>query len=181
MKELPSAHSERMVNPDDLAVVGLGSNLGDSRSVLLSAFDRLAAFSDAPIARSSLWRSSPVDCPPGSPPFVNAVAVFVPTPKLTPEVLIGSLQALERECGRRAKKQINEPRPLDLDLIWFRQERRQGRQLTLPHPRAHLRRFVLQPLAELVSDAIFPGMSATVGELLAGLPSGEQVELLEFP
>ena len=117
MKELPSFHSEWMGNPNDLAVVGLGSNLGDSRGVLLSAFDRLAAFSDAPIARSSLWRSSPVDCPPGSPPFVNAVAVFVPTPKLTPEVLIGSLQALERECGRRAKKQINEPRPLDLDLL----------------------------------------------------------------
>ena len=55
-----------------LAIVALGSNLGDSRRIIRDAMARLQSFSDQPILKSSLWQTSPVDCPPGSPKFVNA-------------------------------------------------------------------------------------------------------------
>ena len=75
------------------AFVALGSNLGDSRRILEAAFERLQKLSSSPIRRSSLWRSAPVDCPPGSPEFVNAVAALVPKPNETPESLLAGLQA----------------------------------------------------------------------------------------
>ena len=79
------------------------------------------------------------------------------------------LQALEKEFGRQRKKILNEPRPLDLDLIAFGREVRASPELTLPHPRAHKRRFVLQPLSEIAPGLRLPGQSKTVGELLAAL------------
>jgi 2-amino-4-hydroxy-6-hydroxymethyldihydropteridine diphosphokinase len=151
------------------AFVALGSNLGDSRRVLEAAFQRLQEFSATPIRRSSLWRSSPVDCPPGSPDFLNAVAALVPLAGETPESLLGKLQALEVEFGRQPKVVTNEPRPLDLDLIAFGSELRNSPHLTLPHPRAHRRAFVLQPLAEIAPDLKLPGVARTVSVLLAGL------------
>lgn len=151
------------------AFVALGSNLGDSRRILETAFQRLQDFSATPIRRSSLWRSSPVDCPPGSPDFLNAMAALVPLPDETPESLLGKLRALEVEFGRAPKVVMNEPRPLDLDLIAFGFKERQSPQLILPHPRAHLRPFVLQPLAELAPDFTLPGTAGTVRQLLARL------------
>jgi 2-amino-4-hydroxy-6-hydroxymethyldihydropteridine diphosphokinase len=149
--------------------VALGSNLGDSPAIIARALDRLQELSEQPIARSSLWRSAPIDCPPGSPPFTNAVAEIVPRPDETAETLLSKLQALEKEFGRLPKTVMNEPRPLDLDLIAFGQRTCATALLTLPHPRAHCRRFVLQPLAELAPDLILPGQTKTVLELLASL------------
>jgi 2-amino-4-hydroxy-6-hydroxymethyldihydropteridine diphosphokinase len=80
------------------------------------------------------------------------------------------LQELEREFGRRPKQVLNEPRPLDLDLIAFGAETRQAAALVLPHPRAHLRRFVLQPLAEIAPDLVLPGQGKPVLDLLLALP-----------
>jgi len=158
-----------------LAIVALGSNLGDSRQMIFNAMARLQTFSDEPILKSSLWQTSPVDCPPDSPKFVNAVASLAPRADETPESLLVKLHALEREFGRQAKKALNEPRPLDLDLIAFGNEIRHSPELTLPHPRAHLRRFVLQPLSEIAPDLILPEQGMTVTELLAGLPADEMV------
>jgi len=73
---------------------------------------------------------------------------------------------------------LNEARPLDLDLIAFADEVRHGDFLVLPHPRAHERRFVLQPLAEISPDLILPGQRRTAAELLEMLPAGESVEKL---
>jgi 2-amino-4-hydroxy-6-hydroxymethyldihydropteridine diphosphokinase len=150
--------------------VALGANLGEPRRTLRQALRRLRQFSDGPLLRSAIWQTAPVDCPPGSPPFLNAVVGFLPHPGLTPESLLAGLQALEREFGRRPKQLLNEPRPLDLDLIAFGAQVRATPQLTLPHPRAHLRRFVLQPLAELAPGLVLPGQHATVTQLLASLP-----------
>lgn len=149
-----------------LAVVALGSNLGESVRIVRSAMDRLQQYSTTPLLRSSLWRSAPVDCPPGSPDFINAVAGLVPRSDETPESLLGELQQLEREFGRRPRKVLNEARPLDLDLIVFGAETRDTRHLTLPHPRAHLRRFVLEPLAEIAPELLLPGQTRTVRQLL---------------
>ena len=66
-------NSKLEIQNSKLAFVALGSNLGDSRKIILDAMARLQKFSDAPILKSSLWQTSPVDCPPDSPKFVNAV------------------------------------------------------------------------------------------------------------
>jgi len=156
--------------------VALGSNLGDSRRIIQEAFKRLEAFSQGPVVCSSLWSSTPVDCPPGSGDFINAVAGFAPLESETPELLLKKLQELEKEFGRRPKQVMNEARPLDLDLVAWGTEMRNGPDLTLPHPRAHLRRFVLEPLAEIAPEFIFPGQGKTVRELLLSVCSTETVQ-----
>ena len=158
-------------SPSSWAIIALGSNLGDSPALLRAAVRRLGDYSDEPLFASSLWQSTPVDCPPDSPLFVNAVAGLIPRPEETPEGLLTKLQALEREFGRKPKMVMNESRPLDLDLIAFGHEQRRTPELILPHPRAHLRRFVLQPLSEVAPEFVLPGQSATIRELLESLPS----------
>ncbi|MES1180381.1 MAG: 2-amino-4-hydroxy-6-hydroxymethyldihydropteridine diphosphokinase, partial [Verrucomicrobiota bacterium] len=83
---------------------------------------------------------------------------------------------LEVEFGRKPKMVLNEPRPLDLDLIAFGGEVRLTASLTLPHPRAHQRRFVLQPLGEIAPDLVLPGQKLAVAQLLAGLRDEENCE-----
>jgi 2-amino-4-hydroxy-6-hydroxymethyldihydropteridine diphosphokinase len=153
------------------AYVALGSNLGNSIGTLEIALKRLQTWSDQPLRRSSFWRSEPIDCPPGSPWFVNAMAALVPRADETPERLLERLLTMEAEFGRRPKEMPNEPRTLDLDLIAYGDEVRSTVRLILPHPRAHQRAFVLAPLSELAVDMILPGQERSVGELLAELSS----------
>jgi 2-amino-4-hydroxy-6-hydroxymethyldihydropteridine diphosphokinase len=152
-----------------LAYVALGSNLGSPRENVLRAMDRLQEFSDQPILRSSLYETEPVDCPPGSPRFVNAVAGLIAPPRETPETLLAKLQQIEREFGRQPKRAHNEARALDLDLIAFGSETRNTPELILPHPRAHVRRFVIEPLAEISPELVLPGRAAPVAALLKGM------------
>ena len=158
--------------------IALGSNLGNSQKIVLAALARLQKFSDAPILKSSLWETSPVNCPPDSPKFVNVVIGFVSRKNETPESLLKKLHELETEFGRKPKTVLNEPRPLDLDLIAFGNEIRNSPGLILPHPRAHLRKFVLQPLSEIAPELILPEQGKTVSQLLAGLPGDETVTRL---
>ena len=153
-----------------LSYIALGSNLGNSCKIILDAMARLQNYSDEPILKSSLWETPPMDCPPGSPHFLNAVVGFLPQKNETPESLLEKLRKLEKVFGRAPKKVLNEARPLDLDLIAFGSELRHSPDLILPHPRAQLRRFVLQPLSEIAPDLIWPGQTKTVSELLAALP-----------
>jgi 2-amino-4-hydroxy-6-hydroxymethyldihydropteridine diphosphokinase len=165
----------RRASSTRFAYVALGANLGSATQTLRQAFDRLAGLSTEPLRRSSLWETTPVDCPPGSPTFVNAVARLTPRLSETAESFLAKLQELERQFGRRPKAVLNEPRPLDLDLIDFRNELRRTPDLVLPHPRAHLRRFVLAPLAEIEPDLVLPGQQLTVGMLLHTLRCDAQV------
>lgn len=160
---------------NEVAYIALGSNMGDSENILRRAMDRLAEFSVAPVLKSSLWQTTPVDCPPGSPPFVNAVAGLTLERRETPESLLAKLLALEKEFGRKPKRVLNEPRRLDLDLICFGGEIRDAEALKLPHPRAMQRRFVLQPLVEIAPGLILPGQKKTAQQLLSGLESRERV------
>lgn len=153
----------------ETAYISLGSNLGDSVAIIRKTFDSLQALSDQPLVKSSLWRSKPVGCPPGSPFFINAAAALVTRKDETPFSLLDKLRQIEKLAGRRPKKMQNEPRPLDLDLIAFGERIANSAELMLPHPRAHLRGFVLQPLNEVAPDLILPGQSKPV-RLLAMEP-----------
>ena len=157
----------------EAAFIALGSNLGESEEIIQQAIERLQSLSAAPLLSSSLIKTMPVDCPPGSPPFVNAVVGRRPRPGETPQSLLRKLQQLEMEFGRERGKIRNAPRPLDLDLIAFGSQMIDSPELVLPHPRAHSRRFVLESLSEIAPEFVLPGQKKTVQELLRSLPLTE--------
>ncbi len=158
-----------------VVLIGLGSNRGDSRRIVMEAMARLDDFADGDVRVSHLWRTSPVDCPPDSRDFINAAAAFRAKAEVTPESLLLALKKLEKEYGRNTNQQRNAPRELDLDLLLFEDQTRATEQFTLPHPRAVNRLFVLAPAAEVLPDAVWPGTSHSISELLAALETNERV------
>ena len=161
-----------------LILVGVGSNRGDRVAAVQASIDALRTFAGGEFRVSSLWRTSPVDCPPDSEDFINAVVAFEPRVGLTPEALLAGLKQLERQFGRADRHARNAPRELDLDLLVFGSEHRSDAWFELPHPRATQRRFVLAPAAEVAPDLCWPGQHLTVTELLGNLDSNERVERL---
>ena len=165
-------------------IVALGANLGDAVATLGAAADALEAQAAGPLLRSPFYQTTPVDCPAGSPLFVNAVVAFHPRDGLTPESLLDVAQELERQAGRRPKVLVNEARPLDVDLIDWSGEIRDTPRLVLPHPRACLRRFVLAPLVDLFPAHRLQRSERTVAELLKSLPEDpalQRIEPVPFP
>ena len=156
------------------AIVGLGSNLhsayGDSGEVLRLAIKALSTSSLKPLVKSSFYETDPVDCPAGSPRFINAVvAVFLPI-DFDVECFHSQLQRIEKKLGRRRTSVLNEPRTIDLDLLCFGHKKISTSLLEVPHPRVEERRFVLLPLAEIAPEMILPGQDFSVIELLIRLP-----------
>jgi 2-amino-4-hydroxy-6-hydroxymethyldihydropteridine diphosphokinase len=123
------------------------------------------------LTRSSLYRTAPVDA--GGPDYVNAVASIDTT--LEPHALLHALQDIEDRFGRE-RPYRNAPRTLDLDLLLYGDMQFSDPVLTVPHPRLHLRAFVLQPLAELAPDLELPGLGALSGLLPA--VSDQRIERL---
>ena len=140
--------------------IGLGSNLGDRRQHLCRALDRLAS-SCIVMRVSSLYETEPVDgAGPGE--FLNAVALTETS--LPPRELLGLLHEIEDEQGR-VHRSRNEPRTLDLDILFYDQRIVSEQDLVIPHPRLHQRRFVLSPLAELSPELQHPVLGVAIGEL----------------
>jgi 2-amino-4-hydroxy-6-hydroxymethyldihydropteridine diphosphokinase len=136
--------------------VGLGANLGEARQALDQARDALRAHPAISMVRcSSLWRSAPVDS--GGPDYLNAVIEL--QTELAPLALLEFLQTLESVAGR-TRPYRHAPRTLDLDLLTHGEQVQADPILTLPHPRMHLRAFVLAPLLELAPNADIPGLGA---------------------
>lgn len=151
-----------------IAFIGLGANLGDAVATVQHAAGSLASLPHTRrLAVSSLYRSRPVDA--SGPDFVNAVVRL--STGLGPHELLAALQALEAEHGRR-RPYRNAPRTLDLDMLTYGDLQCDDPTLTLPHPRAHLRRFVIEPMAELEPDGALPGRGS-LAMLLQGL--GDQL------
>ena len=146
------------------AYVALGANLGDPAATIRAAFGALANLPESRVVHcSSLYRTAPVGNTE-QPEFINAVAALETT--LAPESLLDALFDIEARFGRiRAEK--NGPRTLDLDLLLYNNQQLNLPRLTLPHPRLHLRAFVLYPLAELAPDLQLPGR----GSIAAWLPA----------
>lgn len=126
--------------------IALGSNLGDRALNLRRAIEALRRVI-AVVRVSSFHDTEPVDAPPGSPRFLNAVVIGYTS--LTPEVLLDELLAIERRLGRRRTGVRNTPRVIDLDLVFHSAHRARSRKLTLPHPRYREREFVMKPLREI--------------------------------
>ena len=134
------------------AVVSLGSNVGNRAALLARARAALAKLPETRLLDASAVRETePVDVPPefAAQKFLNQAAVFETT--LAPRAFARAMHAIEDRLGR-VRTVRNGPRTIDLDLILFGDVRLETPELTLPHPRAHLRAFVREPLAELGID-----------------------------
>ena len=136
------------------AFVGVGANLGDALATARAALQALGRLPDTRLlACSSLYRSAPVEA--SGPDFINAAAELLTT--LPALALLHRLQAIEQEFGR-LRSVRNAPRTLDLDLLVYGDGVLSSDELTLPHPRAHLRAFVLLPLSEIDPRISLPGL-----------------------
>ncbi len=140
------------------AVLSLGSNLGNSAEILSSAAEALNEVSEV-IAFSSFYQTRPVGGPP-QPDFINAVIII--ETNLEPEELLLVAQAIEGAHGRERNENTVKwgPRFLDIDLIKCDEMLIYSPELTIPHPRAHEREFVLRPWSEIDPAATLPGFGA---------------------
>lgn len=145
------------MNPPVTAVVALGSNLDDPEAHVRRAFADLARLPETWVAaRSALYRTAPVGHAE-QPPFVNACAKM--ETRLSARALLDHLLAIEREHGR-TRTVPNGPRTLDLDIVLYGGATIEEAGLSVPHPRAHERAFVLAPLVDVWPEADIPGKGA---------------------
>ncbi|WP_426117132.1 2-amino-4-hydroxy-6-hydroxymethyldihydropteridine diphosphokinase [Massilia sp. PWRC2] len=146
-----------------IAYIGIGANLGDARANVVDAFVRLAALpATCVLARSSLWRTAPIDS--SGDDYINAVASI--DTQLAPLELLDAVRAIELAHGRE-RPYRNAPRTLDLDILLYDDLQLDTDVLTVPHPRMHQRAFVLAPLCEIAPALRIPG----VGLAAALLPA----------
>lgn len=140
------------------AYVALGANLGNPQKALQAALEDLRQTAGVGVtAVSSFYRTAPVES--SGPDYVNAVAEVATT--LEASELLHVLQRIENAHGRvRPVGVVNAPRTLDLDLLLFGKDTVATPELTVPHPRMHMRAFVLVPLLEIAPDAVIPGLGA---------------------
>lgn len=149
--------------------IALGSNLGDRAENMRRGVELLLARVPGIRLNASaqVYETEPVDCAPGTQAFLNTVIEVAAD--CLPHELHAHLKAIEQELGRPEQRERNSPRTLDLDLLYADDVVSDDPVLTLPHPRMHLRRFVLEPLADIRPELVLPGQKVSVGKLLAGL------------
>lgn len=159
-----------------IVYVGLGSNLNDKIKNLNEAIDLIAENSRINVlGRSSIYQTEPVGIKE-QPYFLNMVLEIETA--LSPFELLDFLQGVERTMAR--KKEIRwGPRNIDLDLLLYEDEVINSEKLILPHPRMHLRKFVLMPLAEVARDKIHPVYKKTITNLLQNLKEDSKIELFK--
>ena len=152
--------------------IALGSNVGNRLRHLQDARDLLRGIATPDsLVQAPIFQTEPVDCPPDSPDFYNTVVEIGYTG--TPHELLDATQAIEFRLGRTVAGIRNAPRVIDLDILYFGDERIDEEILDLPHPRLTSRRFVLQPLAEIRPELILPGDQVSIAEHLRHLDSNE--------
>ncbi len=161
--------------PNANIYIGLGSNLGDRTGYLLLAVRGMLAAGLSITRLSAIYETEPVDLVE-QPPFLNMVAELSGAIPFTPEQLLARLLRIEYALGRR-RAVPKGPRTIDLDLLLYGDVQQKTELLTLPHPRLHLRRFVLTPLAELAPDLAHPTLRQSIKQLLANVPDDTNVRL----
>ncbi|HEV8135033.1 MAG TPA: 2-amino-4-hydroxy-6-hydroxymethyldihydropteridine diphosphokinase [Pyrinomonadaceae bacterium] len=156
------------------AYVSLGSNLGDRAGFLLLAVRGMLAAGLDVIRLSSIYETQPVEYTE-QPVFLNLAAELRGSTLPTPEQTLARLLRIEFALGRTRDIRLG-PRTIDLDLLLFKDEQRDTEFLTLPHPRLHLRRFVLVPLSELVPNLVHPVLQQSISDLLANCEDQSMVK-----
>lgn len=157
-----------------LAYLSLGSNVGDREAQLRGAVNRLAALGRV-AAVSSFYQTEPVEFT-DQPWFLNC-AVALET-GVTPQQLMGSLLAIEKQMGRE-RVQKKGPRSIDIDILLFDDLVVDTKEVTIPHPAMHERRFVLEPLAEIALEVVHPLLKKNIRDLLDALGPGQVVRKLK--
>jgi len=160
--------SHAMIEPSSWAQVyiGLGSNLGDSQQLLEQACAQISLWPSVKDLRVSKWYRSRPQGPQDQPDFVNGACGFLTC--LAPEALLDQLQALESAMGRVKQRHWGE-RLIDLDIICYAERLLKTERLSLPHPMAAQRDFVLVPLLDLAPGLVLPGYGS-IESCLASLP-----------
>jgi 2-amino-4-hydroxy-6-hydroxymethyldihydropteridine diphosphokinase len=159
--------------------VALGSNLGDRLENLRAARRQIIDLDwiRPPVVSAGIYETEPVDCEPGASKFFNTVIEF--DFEGDPVQLLEQLARIEESLGRKRDHPKNVSRRIDIDLLYCGDQQIDNEQLQLPHPRMHLRKFVLQPLADIRSELRLPDQRKTVQELLTESDeSGEVVRLM---
>jgi 2-amino-4-hydroxy-6-hydroxymethyldihydropteridine diphosphokinase len=155
--------------------VALGSNLGDRLQNLRAARQTIVDLPgiDPPVLSSPIYETEPVNCEPGAGKFFNAVLEF--EYEGDPMALLDQLAEIEETLGRERDHARNVSRKIDIDLLYFGACKIDHERLQVPHPRMHLRKFVLQPLADIRPELVLPNQTATVRELLAQLGESDKM------
>jgi 2-amino-4-hydroxy-6-hydroxymethyldihydropteridine diphosphokinase len=160
--------------------VALGSNLGDRFENLRIARRQIVNLAEIqpPVFSSAIYETEPVDCEPGAGKFLNAVVEF--DYESDPVNLLEQLIRIEESLGRKRDHPKDVSRKIDIDLLYCGDRKMDNERLQLPHPRMHLRNFVLQPLADIRAEWILPNQTKTIRELLAQLQeSGKVVRFMD--
>src|SRR5437764_10916127 len=146
--------------------VALGSNFGDRLENLRAARNSILHLPNVkpPILPSTTYETKPVDCETGAGKFLNAVVEF--EYEGDPARLLEQLIQIEEGLGRKRDHPQNVSRTIDIDLLYCGDRRINDERLQLPHPRLHLRTFVLRPLADIRPDLVLSGEKKTVRDLL---------------
>lgn len=153
------------------AYIALGANLGDRMGALRAAVIALAAADNvSPPSTSPLYETAPVGGPEDQSSYLNAVVHIQTT--LSSHALLDLLQSIEQENHRTRDIRWG-PRTLDLDILFYGNQVIADGRLEIPHPRLHLRRFVLQPLADLAPNFVHPVLEKSIASLLENLPNDD--------
>jgi len=148
--------------------VGIGSNEGDRLATISQAVQALASLAEVRVMQMALiMETDPVGGPPQGR-YLNTVVEL--DTSLVPSALLGQLKTIEARLGRQPATQRWAPRPIDLDILLYDAHILQDPVLTIPHPRLHERRFVLEPLAQLAPEMLHPVARKTIKQLLAECP-----------
>ena len=157
-----------------LAYLSLGSNVGEREAQLRGVVKRLAALGRVAVV-SSFYETEPVEFT-DQPWFLNCVVAL--ETGVTPQQLMTALLAIEKQMGRE-RLQKKGPRSIDIDILLFDDVIADTKEVTIPHPAMHERRFVLQPLAEIAPEMVHPLLKRNIRELLNALGPGQVVRKLK--
>ena len=163
------SHRQTIAN----AYVSLGSNLGDRAGNLLLAVRGMMDASLDVIRLSGIYETAPVETF-DQPLFLNMVAELRGSTLPSPEQVMARLLRIEYALGRTREVPLG-PRTIDLDLLLYKDEVRSTEFITLPHPRLHQRRFVLEPFAELCPRLVHPTLNQTISDLLKEVDDNSEI------
>ena len=149
--------------------IGIGSNEGDRLAHISNAIKALGAVDSIHVVQMALIIETEAVGGPPQDSYLNTVVELDTV--LVPRELLSALKAIEQQLGRAPASQRWGPRPIDLDILLYDDAVLNEPTLTIPHPRMHQRRFVLEPLAQLAPDVVHPVLKQSISQLFSALNS----------